>query len=395
MWHFITIKDKSQLPLKQIHSFFLFFCILIWRMDLVRRQNRADNIIQGLGNLGAFVAARAANQVVNQVSDALPGYIASGGRRLYSAAFGGDSRSVQPRTLRQSFPLAAKAADAGMPRRYGYRRSNPYGHLARSFRKRPMFRRRALRPIYGRRSRAMTKADITKGALTIIPRPQMGFAPRCMVKCSRILFVPGLVKTSGSGGSDFDGGSFHESLVVKGNSLSDSFGAHATGTMFGVSTYNDAYLQYRVHASKIDLWVWNTTIASSTVLTVTPIVAFIHPDRVDPVAGSNPATADSAFNWPNTIHGFVNSPGTHGYGAGAHLHLSMFRKTKRMFNETDIDTHAYAGATGVDPTNLFEWHVYMANVAGANSVTITYRCMVKLTYWVEFFHRKDTASTDF
>lgn len=283
---------------------------------------------------------------------------------------------------------------SAMPRGRGYgipsyrrqvRMENNY------YRKRRAYRTGRYRATVNRAARrSYVRAGPQSRPGNIIVHPQHGFASRTMVKLSRTIFVPtGIV-------GDFAGGPFHAGINVYGNVLRDTFISHGIGSLYGVDVYGDVYNSYRVHASKCTVYVANGSTATAFTGIMSGIWLFLRYNRITPTADAVPASTDEAMNFPRTKKVYIPAPGlTGGQTITNYGKVSQYVKTKRVFNVPAIDEHGFEGSATADPTDIFQWSAYFGNHANATNALIAYRVMVKLTYWVEFFNRRDLGTGDF
>lgn len=263
-------------------------------------------------------------------------------------------------------------------------------------------RKRAYR--YGRYRRTVRRSygkgpTRSRMGVNVVVSPQHGIAPRMLTKCSRWVFVPTNVNGAGTGISTFAAGAFHEALQVGGNRLGDTFLDHAVGSLYGVDDYGDLYLSYRVHASKCTIHVVNISTTASAAAAESAagsgIWFFMRYQRATPVADTTPASTDEAMNFPRMKKMYVAPPGAGQASPAAPKVMSYYVRTKKVYNQRDINEHGFQGSAGTPPVDQYDWVVYAGNHANATSATIAYRIMVKLTYWIEFFSRRDLSNSDF
>jgi len=297
-----------------------------------------------------------------------------------------------------------RLGNKGMPPRYGYSRSR-YGITYRQQKQleREYYARKR-RYGFGRYRRTVKRAgQISRSGGrqpgNIVVSPQHGIPPRLMTKCSRWVFVPTNVNGAGTGVTTFTAAAFHESLQVGGNRLSDTFLDHGVGSLYGVDDYGDLYSAYRVHASKCTIHVVNLSTTASGTAALSAAGAgiwfFLRYQRATPVADTTPASTDEAMNFPRMKKLYCPPPGAGQASPGRPMKMSYYVKTTKVFNFRDIHEHGFEGQAGTPPEDQFDWVVYAGNHANASDATVAYRIMVKLTYWVEFYNRRDLSNADF
>lgn len=265
----------------------------------------------------------------------------------------------------------------------------------RGFPQRVYGRRRMRRKTYNAR-KGIARANRNKGRAIVIRQPSHGVPPRMMVKLSRTITTATLSP----------GAAFAVVLRVRANSLSDTFLAHGTGTLYGVPAFSAMYDRYRVHASKCTVWAINNT--ASADITTTNHASFdgafvLRPERVSPVADNSPASMDEAHGYPNTVYGHcpvwttLTTAATSNFSPTGPMRWtkrSMYRKTKRMYAVENIDSLSFIGNTSVEPPYVFDWVIYAGSTLAATS-TLDFVFRVRLDFWVEFFQRNEGTTTDF
>lgn len=165
------------------------------------------------------------------------------------------------------------------------------------------------------------------------------------------------------------------SYAFSGNGIYDP-NISSTGTQpTGYDQWSNFYSQYRVRGSKIKIKVANISGTSSVIIGVVPCIDYVNTAS----GGINEVIRD-----PRCKYTMLSSGGqTLGF-------VSNYNTTKKTYGENDLSDTLYVGASGnsgSNPTNQWYWCIDAANVSGSGSISL--QMHVEITYYVEFFKRKD------
>lgn len=171
--------------------------------------------------------------------------------------------------------------------------------------------------------------------------------------------------------------------ILRGNGLYDpeytwgGRGAAAFTQLAGI------YTNYRVYAARVKIQI--KSINDTTALGDS--IALLLANR-----GTTPLTMSTAIPLMSTpyskycmVNRFANgnSPQT----------LTLYRRTKDLFGESDIDDDAYSSGTGTTPAN--EWYIHLAVMRGdqsAISAAPGFQVILSVDYYVRFEKRRDLAA---
>lgn len=156
------------------------------------------------------------------------------------------------------------------------------------------------------------------------------------------------------------------------NNLKDPFGVLGNPQPLGYDQMFSFYNRYRVHACKISVKVINVDASPTSLqLAIAPTTSSTAPTTFDQVAEQPYSTS--------LMVGYSNDTGE----------LKNYISTAKIFGEKVLDRN-YSSSGGGPPTSLWYWNLFGKTGDGG---TLLEEMIVTLTFYVEWFERKQLASS--
>lgn len=171
------------------------------------------------------------------------------------------------------------------------------------------------------------------------------------------------------------GASAYYTVPFRMNGAYDPVFAAGGGSCTGWNQIAAIYGKYRVLASKIEVWAYNTC-------TSPVIVSIFARSSTGSVPTSAVEVQQKSFEYNNDVRAKQLIP----YGSGTsypRCYLSMYKSIKRLENNRSNMDEDYSAATSTTPVLQTFWDVNLCTLDGA-SINSTANYTIRITYYVRF-----------
>ncbi len=172
-------------------------------------------------------------------------------------------------------------------------------------------------------------------------------------------------------------GGFAQDLLFASNSIFDPFLSDGNNQPMGFDQLVVLYASWRVRASKIEIHITNTATNVPFTMVCLPSLA------------TTEVVIVGLIGLPYLKQQYV------GMATGMDTkHLTNFIKPAVMFGDRSYDTDLnFVGSTSANPAILTYWKLRFEATGGSAGGTILYQARYVITYWVDFFDRRQISAS--
>lgn len=175
------------------------------------------------------------------------------------------------------------------------------------------------------------------------------------------------------------GAAAHVTTPFRMNGAYDPVVAVGGGTCSGWNEWSAIYGRYRVLASKIKVWGYNTC--------ATPLIFSIFSrNSTDTALASAVEIQQKSMEYGKDVRATRVIPHTGNGMAHPEFRLKMYKTIKGVEGSKDYDDEAYTAAMSTTPVNQTYWDVNVVAMDGV-AVSITCNALVQIYYYVKLYQR--------